>query len=450
MRTLRLISTTLLIVVLCLNFTSCSDDNESKKNVIILADDTQRELTFSAKEETKEIKFTSSESWSAYIYYSSENDWITVTPTEGGAGENTISIKVNSNSQYSYRGVTLGIRIPKQETQIYITQEGKEDILYTQNIEVAGTLYELLGTYDMHKLKLTGYLNGTDVATIRKMPLTEIDLSDVNIVGGGTYTVHYIGLGTGEYRGSTSDNVFPSYFFYDKTTIQSVVLPNTITMIDARAFAYCENLSSIVIPNGVTEIGMEAFRECKGLTSITIPNSVTKIGYEAFQACTLLKSEFFPYEDAYIDRAALPNALQTLGAGVFTDCKNMESINMQRTQVKNILRNTYSGCSGITTFYYPNVVETIGEFAFSGCSALVGSFFPASLTSIETNAFHLCTKMSQVYCLGSTPPTLGTAAFDSSLKSISTLFVPEAAISAYSSSSWNPYFKEIKKDLLHP
>lgn len=262
MRTLRLISTTLLIVVLCLNFTSCSDDNESKKNVIILADDTQRELTFSAKEETKEIKFTSSESWSAYIYYSSENDWITVTPTEGGAGENTISIKVNSNSQYSYRGVTLGIRIPKQETQIYITQEGKEDILYTQNIEVAGTLYELLGTYDMHKLKLTGYLNGTDVATIRKMPLTEIDLSDVNIVGGGTYTVHYIGLGTGEYRGSTSDNVFPSYFFYDKTTIQSVVLPNTITMIDARAFAYCENLSSIVIPNSVTEIGMEAFFNC--------------------------------------------------------------------------------------------------------------------------------------------------------------------------------------------
>lgn len=179
-------------------------------------------------------------------------------------------------------------------------------------------------------------------------------------------------------------------------------------------------------------------------------NDVFQFADGEYFLCTLLKSEFFPYEDAYIDRAALPNALQTLGAGVFTDCKNMESINMQRTQVKNILRNTYSGCSGITTFYYPNVVETIGEFAFSGCSALVGSFFPASLTSIETNAFHLCTKMSQVYCLGSTPPTLGTAAFDSSLKSISTLFVPEAAISAYSSSSWNPYFKEIKKDLLHP
>lgn len=233
------------------------------------------------------------------------------------------------------------------------------------------------------------------------------------------------------------------------TSLKAVRLPLSMKTIGYAAFTNCRALTSIDTEN-VEIIGEWAFEQCRGLVEVKLHDGLKEIRRQAFIECTLLKSEFFPYEDVYIDRAALPNALQTLGAGVFTDCKNMESINMQRTQVKNILRNTYSGCSGITTFYYPNVVETIGEFAFSGCSALVGSFFPASLTSIETNAFHLCTKMSQVYCLGSTPPTLGTAAFDSSLKSISTLFVPEAAISAYSSSSWNPYFKEIKKDLLHP
>lgn len=233
------------------------------------------------------------------------------------------------------------------------------------------------------------------------------------------------------------------------TSLKAVRLPLSMKTIGYAAFTNCRALTSIDTEN-VEIIGEWAFEQCRGLVEVKLHDGLKEIRRQAFRDCTLLKSEFFPYEDAYIDRAALPNALQTLGAGVFTDCKNMESINMQRTQVKNILRNTYYGCSGITTFYYPNVVETIGEFAFSGCSALVGSFFPASLTSIETNAFHLCTKMSQVYCLGSTPPTLGTAAFDSSLKSISTLFVPEAAISAYSSSSWNPYFKEIKKDLLHP
>ena len=242
----------------------------------------------------------------------------------------------------------------------------------------------------------------------------------------------------------------PDYAFQECQNLERVTWHNGITQIGEAAFLRCRSLKAITIPTGVTVLRNNLFDECANLQYVTLHHNITEIQVRAFSYCTLLKSEFFPYEDAYIDRAALPNALQTLGAGVFTDCKNMESINMQRTQVKNILRNTYSGCSGITTFYYPNVVETIGEFAFSGCSALVGSFFPASLTSIETNAFHLCTKMSQVYCLGSTPPTLGTAAFDSSLKSISTLFVPEAAISAYSSSSWNPYFKEIKKDLLHP
>ena len=242
----------------------------------------------------------------------------------------------------------------------------------------------------------------------------------------------------------------PDYAFQECQNLERVTWHNGITQIGEAAFLRCRSLKAITIPTGVTVLRNNLFDECANLQYVTLHHNITEIQVRAFSYCTLLKSEFFPYEDAYIDRAALPNALQTLGAGVFTDCKNMESINMQRTQVKDILRNTYSGCSGITTFYYPNVVETIGEFAFSGCSALVGSFFPASLTSIETNAFHLCTKMSQVYCLGSTPPTLGTAAFDSSLKSISTLFVPEAAISAYSSSSWNPYFKEIKKDLLHP
>ena len=53
--------------------------------------------------------------------------------------------------------------------------------------------------------------------------------------------------------------------------------------------------------------------------------------------------------------------------------------------------------------------------------------------------------MSQVYCFGAIPPALDTAAFDPSLKSRSTLFVSEAAIATYSSSSWNFYFKEITK-----
>ena len=73
--------------------------------------------------------------------------------------------------------------------------------------------------------------------------------------------------------------------------IMSVYIPNTVTMIDDKAFYICANLTtSIVIPDGVTKIGESAFGGCSGLTSIVIPDSVT-IGYGAFFNCDSL-----PYE----------------------------------------------------------------------------------------------------------------------------------------------------------
>ena len=75
-------------------------------------------------------------------------------------------------------------------------------------------------------------------------------------------------------------------------------------------------IKAITIPTGVTVLRNNLFDECANLQYVTLHHNITEIQVRAFSYCTLLKSEFFPYEDVYIDRAALPNALQTLGAGV--------------------------------------------------------------------------------------------------------------------------------------
>ncbi|MEF8805230.1 MULTISPECIES: leucine-rich repeat protein [Bacteroides] len=414
MRTLRLISTTLLMVVLCLNFTFCSDGNEVKEDsIILLADDTQQELFFSEKEETKEIKFTSTGCWYAFIDYAPE-DWITVTPTEGGAGENAIFIKVNSNNPYSDKRGRVCIATLYQTIDIVVIQEGRE---CTQNIEVAGTLDKLLGTYDIHKLKLTGYLNGTDVATIRKMPLTEIDLSNVNIVGGGTYTVHYNrGSIAGEYKGSTSDNVFPSCFFYNKPIIQSVVLPNTITMIDDRAFAYCENLSSIVIPDGVTKIGMEAFDNCKGLTSVTIPKSVTEIGSDAFRLCESITS------------ITIPNSVTKIKEGAFWGCTNLTSIIIPNSVI-GIDKYAFGKCSGVTSIVIGNGIKRLPAYVFSECTNLSSVIIPANVETIEDAAFENCSALKEIHVKSSIPPTVNNSTF--STYSHVVLYVPTGSKEAY-------------------
>lgn len=61
-----------------------------------------------------------------------------------------------------------------------------------------------------------------------------------------------------------------------------LVLPDSLSIIDDRAFSFYQRLTSIRIPNNVQRIGDEVFDGCNSLTSITIGNSVKSIGKRAF------------------------------------------------------------------------------------------------------------------------------------------------------------------------
>jgi hypothetical protein len=76
-------------------------------------------------------------------------------------------------------------------------------------------------------------------------------------------------IGTGSFGGATGSN------------LTSVVIPNTVTTIEAGAFSYSKSLTSVVIPNSVKEIGAYAFNRTN-LLSLVVPSSVVSIGYGAF------------------------------------------------------------------------------------------------------------------------------------------------------------------------
>ena len=58
-----------------------------------------------------------------------------------------------------------------------------------------------------------------------------------------------------------------------------------LTEISANAFYLCKYLNTVIIPENVTVIGSSAFMYCPRLASITIPESITSIPYAAFQRC---------------------------------------------------------------------------------------------------------------------------------------------------------------------
>lgn len=65
---------------------------------------------------------------------------------------------------------------------------------------------------------------------------------------------------------------------------------NRISKMNDYMFSQCTTLQSMVIPDSITSIGEQVFIRCTSLTSVTIPNTVTSIGYNAFTNCLNLNS----------------------------------------------------------------------------------------------------------------------------------------------------------------
>ena len=290
----------------------------------------------------------------------------------------------------------------------------------TIHVGEAGTLPSLIAEnqkYAITDLKLTGNLNGTDIRFIREMAgrgyegknahndwwglatdgkLANLDLSSANIVSGGDYYFNYRYLGPA-YPCYTANNIISDFMFSGCGALNTIILPNSVTMISWHAFNNCTGLTSITIPNSVTSIGQGAFKDCKSLTSITIPNSVTSIGSHAFADCTSLIS------------ITIPNSITSIGSCTFLDCTGLTSITIPNS-VTTIGDETFSGCTGLTSVIIPNSVTTIGLEAFLNCTSLTSVTIPNSVISIGRSAFESCTSLTSI-TIGNGVTSIGEGAF---------------------------------------
>jgi hypothetical protein len=102
---------------------------------------------------------------------------------------------------------------------------------------------------------------------------------------------------------------------FEKLTIESIKIPNSITSLSSLCFYQCSSLKQISLPNSITSLGNHCFSECSSLTQISLPNSITSLGYSCFSFCSSLKT------------IELPSTLKSIGAYCFHFCKSLKSIN---------------------------------------------------------------------------------------------------------------------------
>ena len=142
--------------------------------------------------------------------------------------------------------------------------------------------------------------------------------------------------------------------FCDCSDLSDVDLGEGVTYIGSSAFSKCGMLTDIIIPSSVTQIGFEAF-SFTSLQSLVIPDNVRIIEPYAFRSCTNLK------------HVNLSNGLTTIDTGLFYGC-SLESVELT-DEIKSIQENAFA-YNNIKSIVFPINLKFIKSNAFAGCREL--------------------------------------------------------------------------------
>lgn len=185
------------------------------------------------------------------------------------------------------------------------------------------------------------------------------------------------------------------------SSLETILIPNSVVQIGEGAFAECESLSYINIPDKLTKIPKSLFAYCSSLATIAIPDNVKRICEEAFFKCSSLSSISLPASvdlesRIFISCNSLSSVTVTKGTGIMrrwdfteyipeTDCGDIE-------ETASVLADIQP----LETIIVSEGVKSLSKFAFSYCKSLVSVILPSSLEMIDTAVFEGCTALKSI------------------------------------------------------
>ncbi len=184
---------------------------------------------------------------------------------------------------------------------------------------------------------------------------------------------------------------------FENSSVKSIVLPRTLTTIQAKAF-YRSAITSVSVPASVLFIGRSAFADTplqtltfandaklgviersafentKKLQSVTLPASLTTLGSAAFKnsgissltfasgiGLTKISDEAFAYTK--ITSLTLPDTVNEIGASAFRETAQLKTVAFGNAAELMIMSNAFYH-AGLTSLHIPANVAYIGEYAF--------------------------------------------------------------------------------------
>ncbi|MEX0330407.1 MAG: leucine-rich repeat domain-containing protein [Puniceicoccaceae bacterium] len=227
--------------------------------------------------------------------------------------------------------------------------------------------------------------------------------------------------------------------FYRDNSLESVIIPASVEVIEDRAFLSCDQLTQITLGKGVASIGISFalknlsaievdpenpfFADQSGILfdktlstlyrvppalsgSFDVPDSVTVIEGSSFWYCDEITHIEIPDTVTHIDEGAfvyckalvsvtLPANLPFISNDLFRFCDVLGSVTIPNS-VTTIGNNAFSECFQLSEVVLPESLEAIGEQAFSACESLAAISLPEATDSIGNYAFAGCKALTSV------------------------------------------------------
>jgi len=264
-------------------------------------------------------------------------------------------------------------------------------------------------------------------------------------LSGKTYLVTAIG-----------DNAFQS-----NTALESVTLPEGLTMIGNQAFR-SSSVKTVSLPSTLSSMGTSAFRECMNLTGIVLPDALKNVNEYAFSGCLNLKTlslgnqtiniEQYAFNNTGIENLSIPNSVKIISNHAFDGCTSLKTLSIDNAKV-SIKGRAFGNCENLVDVNLGNAVVELGTIeewssytqyfrgAFWNCTNITSIKIPSSITSIGDGSFDGCSRLREVE-LPATITSIGNYAFSDCL--IDNIILPSSLTNIGDYAFYNCPIREIE------
>lgn len=232
--------------------------------------------------------------------------------------------------------------------------------------------------------------------------------------------------------------------------ITNLVIPEGVTMINARAFYNCSPISGVTLPSTLTGIGESAFQGCNKIVEVInlsimslsagstanggicanakeVHSGESKIdtvdGYQFYTHNGV--AYLIGYTGESVD-LVFPESYNGKSYSILSYAfyynKQLKSVVIS-DGVTEICPNAFFNCNAMTDLVIGKNVKTIGDSAFTFCNAITEINIPDSVTSIGASAFLSCINATHV-TLGKGVSSIGDSAF-SNLQKATAVYITD-------------------------